>query len=453
MPEEKNNTHRYLAISIGPVCQTIMQARKTRELWAASFLFSKIMKLLIAELNGKVDILSPIKSEIENEELYGAGVYSDRLFALTDNLTERQLEDAKINATSKLAKLVLPDSLEDKLSEAIVFWSKYFRIVHVFETIDASEENVLIALNECLDTLELQPVYFEVEPDINFLIELLDNPYKTKLVEVLIERGSYENLMLSSSLFPSTGEIAALELFQDEEKAYKQLREEAELERKEQQKEQQEDTDEEEDYLDIFYEKLFSKEKSPLYDKAESYHKYFCIVHVDGDSFGELNKGLKDHEAIKDFSKELSKYAAEAAKTINDYGGKPVYIGGDDLVFFTPVRTQQGTVFDLIKALDDKFKDRNKNSDYGTHPTLSFGLTISYYKYPLFEARNLSFDQLFKRAKKLKREDGREKDAIALRLLKHSGSFFECIFGKEDLSYLTGFNSANEAIPEILLSS
>jgi CRISPR-associated protein Cmr2 len=121
-------------------------------------------------------------------------------------------------------------------------------------------------------------------------------------------------------------------------------------------------------------------------------------------------------------------------------------------VFFAPVRSDKGTIFELIQAINKEFRDEEKYS-FEPQPSLSFGLTISYYKYPLFEARSLSYDQLFDRAKKFKRADGKKKDAIAFRLLKHSGSYFEGIVGREDLEYISGFNSTHEAIPEALLSS
>ena len=40
----------YIAITIGPVVRTLMLTKKTRELWAASYLFSWIMKQLASEL-------------------------------------------------------------------------------------------------------------------------------------------------------------------------------------------------------------------------------------------------------------------------------------------------------------------------------------------------------------------------------------------------------------------
>ena len=43
----------YLAITIGPILKTLMEARRTRELWAGSVLLSTLMKHLILELDPK----------------------------------------------------------------------------------------------------------------------------------------------------------------------------------------------------------------------------------------------------------------------------------------------------------------------------------------------------------------------------------------------------------------
>lgn len=435
-----NSKTRYLALSIGPIYATIQQARKTRELWAASYLFSKLMELLIEELKSKVDILSPIKAGMTGKPLYGAGIFPDRLFAVANKLDVEELITAKDEAISKLSKIVLPKDVQHT-SQTLDFWKKYLRIVHVFKDIDPAKDNVLLKMNEYLDTLELQPAYFEVEPEIDFLNNLLESPYKTDFVKELIDRGSYKGLISDKGLFPSTADIATIELFQKNGTAYNNLR--ASVIKEE---------EDNEDNLEGFYEELFSSNAGELGSKAEDYHKYFCIVHVDGDSFGKVIEKLIDNAAIKKFSGELAKYASEAARIINKFGGKPVYIGGDDLVFFTPVRSAQGTVFELIQELDEEFNESGKY-DFNPKPTLSFGVTISYYKYPLFEAQSLSYEQLFDRAKKFKRANGIGKDAIAFRFLKHSGSYFEGIIGKEDLKYLTGFSSAHEAIPEMLLSS
>ena len=69
---------RYSAINIGPIISTLGMARKPRELWAASFLFSHLMKCIYAEAEKKgCDIISPAKPTMEISRV---GIYPDRIY-------------------------------------------------------------------------------------------------------------------------------------------------------------------------------------------------------------------------------------------------------------------------------------------------------------------------------------------------------------------------------------
>jgi CRISPR-associated protein Cmr2 len=255
----------YLALSIGPIYSTIQQARKTRELWASSFLFSKLMEFLIEQLKNKVEILSPLEAEEKNKPLYGAGIYPDRLYARVNKLDSRKIESIKEKAIEKLRDILLPDYLTNKKEEAFEFWKSYIRIVHVFKEIDHKEENVLFTLNEYLDTLELQPTFFEVEPKRNYLTSLLENPYTTKLKAYLKEkeRGAYNGLMSDKGLFPSTADIATVELFKKDPMAYNSLREKV-VEKKNGGERGNKKEKDNEDNLEEFYTQLFQPNKTKL---------------------------------------------------------------------------------------------------------------------------------------------------------------------------------------------
>ncbi len=40
---------KYIALTIGPIYKTLSSAKKTRELWGGSYIFSYIMKQIISE--------------------------------------------------------------------------------------------------------------------------------------------------------------------------------------------------------------------------------------------------------------------------------------------------------------------------------------------------------------------------------------------------------------------
>ncbi|MDP3444882.1 MAG: hypothetical protein Q8T08_18645, partial [Ignavibacteria bacterium] len=84
-------------------------------------------------------------------------------------------------------------------------------------------------------------------------------------------------------------------------------------------------------------------------------------------------------------------------------------------------------------------------------PTLSWGISISYYKFPLSEAIVSSRKLLFDVAKEYK-----GKNALAFKLNKHTGQFFGATFGKggNDYKYFTGllkdkFNTETDFISSL----
>lgn len=468
MPGPKSSK-TYLAISLGPIYQTITHARKTRELWAASYLFSYFMEKLYDALHSKLktgtgEILSPLPPDATKPR-FGAGVYPDRLFAVAGNLSETDLGELVDAIIASFAKAVWCPPANHKLDDkalatlrlrqneekaTIEYWKAYLRVVHVF--IDLSEsDNILAQLNDRLDTLELQPTYFHQEPATNFLLRLLDNPYQSAIRSALLpkdnqESNAYRHLkkaVFNNSLFPSTSDVATLELYQLDGTNYEIALKQA-----------QNDTKESDPDNDRVQEALYARlagQQTPLGAAFQQYHKYYCVVYADGDEFGQTIKKLGANASmITKFSKAIARFATDAASTINEFGGKPVYIGGDDLVFLAPVRTDQGNVFACIQALHDVFQaikeDQAFAGVFAKETDLSFGLTISYFKFPLFEAINQAYDQLNNRAKKFQRSNqGAKKAAVAYRLLKHSGSFFEGIIARERLDELIGFAPAGHA--------
>ena len=141
---------------------------------------------------------------------------------------------------------------------------------------------------------------------------------------------------------------------------------------------------------------------------------YICIVQADGDGMGTRisSKSLREVNAL---SRDLLMKGKAACEKIKDYGGETIYAGGDDLLFLAPVigSDKKNNIFKLLVDLDKSYGDIN----------MSFGLSITYHKYPLYEALKAARELLVKaKHVKGKRED---KHAIAWCLRKHSGSGFE----------------------------
>lgn len=76
-------TNLYTAITIGPIVETLLAGRKTREIWVASYFFSTFMQEIRNNIPKDAMILLP--AEKISEKSFGAGIYPDRLIAKSEN--------------------------------------------------------------------------------------------------------------------------------------------------------------------------------------------------------------------------------------------------------------------------------------------------------------------------------------------------------------------------------
>ena len=160
--------------------------------------------------------------------------------------------------------------------------------------------------------------------------------------------------------------------------------------------------------------------------------KYYAIVQSDGDNIGKIIKNIgNDVKKIKAFSESLNSYIKNAKDVLDDYKAFTIYAGGDDLLFLAPLKTSNGkTIYDLLDELNEKFKSEFPNDKV----SLSFGLCITYMKYPLYESLNLATNLLFGDAKNFEIE-GKKKNAVATQIVKHSGQSSKIIFNQDSKSY------------------
>ena len=124
---------KYTAINIGPIIKTLGMARKPRELWAASFLFSYLMKCIIKVLPQN-DIISP--ATFADTEKNGVGLYPDRVFVKGEVKYE----------TIKLAI--------DEFAKKVGLQESYFNVMLVSDEYD-KDSAAIKNLNGLLDRMEL----------------------------------------------------------------------------------------------------------------------------------------------------------------------------------------------------------------------------------------------------------------------------------------------------------
>lgn len=404
---------KYTAINIGPIVGTISMARKPREMWAASYLFSYLMECIINEigkLGKEIKIVSPASlGDIENP-FYNVGLYPDRVFV------EGEIDNTE-GVLDRAVKI---------FSETTGVSSDYVNIMYV--SIEYTKKaGAIKELNYLLDCTELDNRPVKDSSRVKVL-NLIQKKYDSPLFKHANGSRKFD--------ISTLGEIATHKFSKSEKKDdWKKYCIEA--------REKDTETSSGED---VFYTNI----KKTFKEDFQSYCKYICIVQADGDNMGKIVSAL-DTDKVKTLSSALLAYGSEASRIIESYGGLPVYAGGDDLLFIAPVVSDNKVegqdekvtnIFELLSAIDACYKstvddrmdgeglERPKDADENDiHTSISYGLAISYYKYPLYEAWNSAISLLFDTAKNVS-----GKNAVAWCLRKHSGSGFTSALSKSDES-------------------
>ena len=321
---------RYIALTIGPIYKTLQNAKKPKELFASSYIFSYIMRSIIQEFRDR-EFITPY---IKNSDIFkdsDIGLFHDRF-----------IFKSKENDIYKL-KSVISDVLKDiadKLNIEVEAIESYLQINYDEYQLKESD-NPILEITPYLDTLEL---FYQTTQDNSFADTLRR------------KKGDRDNFLTDG--------------------------------------------------------------KNIIHDLNRlSYNSYFCVVHADGDNMG---KAISKKENIEEVSKSLFEYCNFSHKKIKDFGGQTIFAGGDDLLFFAPVvGRDKTTIFNLCQEIGEDFKNRFRGE-----ATLSFGVSVNYIKYPLYEALENSRELLFDKAKNDKRNN------IAFKVTKHSGQSFEAVVHK-----------------------
>ncbi len=429
----------FIAITIGPIYNTMSLAKKTRELWSVSFTFSLLMKHLIDSFLPYGTLISPGTGI--SFPLHGAGIYPDRcFFQLKGNpLTEPEINQIKKTAFTSFHK-------EINLSNTETYYQVYIIQANL-------SLNAIGTLNKMLDVLELQQKY-AAKPIIAWKKEWKKAGYFQHLYKIGFapDDGLLPDLILQSNQsirrFPSIPEISTNEFAKKDTAkywsaiGYQGIKIKGNTTSFTRHLNLTEEVDD--DSL------ILQRVKEAFPGEFMQRHKYFSIVQADGDNVGKLIAAIENAGgSLLSLSQQLNDFAAAAAKLLVRYGAFPVYIGGDDLLFFAPVahntqddnygfsvKTAHGNVFGnnlffLLTKLNEEFQQALKIADkYGINVSLSFGVMCGYYKQPLREIKEAANAALFDDAKK---QSG--KNFISMKVQKHSGQSFSLGFKQEGKLY------------------
>lgn len=432
---------KYTAITIGPIYKTLQSVKSTKAIWAASYMFSYLMKEIIKKVGfDKNDVVLPFYEGNDLTDITGVGLFPDRLIVKNEihNL-QKNIDEVIEDFAKKVCSDIAPNKKKEEAfieKDVIDYLKEYLRIYHLEIELD-DKDNVILEVNKYLDTLELKQATLS-KANIDYLDKFFEEKYYNFLVTSEFD--------ISERRFPSTIEIANAELKDLNLRSYNSYVKTHIVNGKNKTKD---DTDNQQAFIDAI------KEEPIFKGSYRNYQKYISVVQADGDNIGAFIKQLyqerNPQEIIKRFSRNLLSFSKESVQLINDYQGTPIYAGGDDLLFIAPVAHTsnedekiriQKSIFTLIDEIDklfhkyftgyneDGFDFESIINNSVKKPSMSYGVSISYYKFPLNEALNEGVNQLFNIAKQTCK-----KDAVSYAVLKHSGHYFGTTFHKAQPSY------------------
>lgn len=392
----------YIAITFGPITRVIAYAKSTKELWAASYLFSYLAKQVVEPFKTRTFLLPQIAEEMyDKTKTHGAGLFPDRCIFKAEDHDFDKLCDHCDKLYTQLGTDIAEVIGKPEEINAITLYLKQTIKIYCFEKGFSETENIVHNCEDILATMECQDVFQQNERD-NYLSCFFEKVNGSFLTDDAFEKDTvrlFETIIEYSAVELNRGEY--WESINKNGKEIKQIRNSA-----------------------LRNEKRISEmEKNNI---IKPYHKYIAFVKADGDHLTKTINGLKEKGIpVSELDQRLLKYNLEVINLIEDYQGKAISLGGDDLLFFAPVRNGVKNIFTLLQEINATFDDAMIGLP--SSPTLSFGVSISYHKHPMFEAIEMA-EELLHKAK----DAGRNR--IAWYLRKHSGQICQSIIKKENKS-------------------
>lgn len=430
-----NQNLHYIALTIGPIYETMSYCKKTRELWAGSYFFSLFMKKLILKLSQEnIQFEVPYVPENISDAKFEIGVFHDRFIAKSE-LKKEELQSRLEKRISETLHEMCKEILKDENAyEALKEYLQYHYIIATKEELLNStlKENVIFAIDAVLDSLELQN---------SFSYNNSSNIYKQKSEK---SKSSFENESFKELINPVAKlqyEADRLKKDQNINYKFKSIPEIALVQIFENEKFKEFDftnykgEDNLDDY-DLLYSELEKYDKKNKLKTLKHHHRYYAVVSADGDKMGKKIRTNPDD--ITTISQNIYNYITQEEQKeqiqplqniFEDFGGMLIYAGGDDMLGFLPIFGKNNEAFlSVLKELSQKF-----NNVVGNDVSLSFGVSINYYKSPMINAIHSAHHMLFDVAKK--HNTNSRSGSISISLTKHSGQSLETTFFLTDDSY------------------
>lgn len=374
---------KYIGITVGPIFDTISDATTPSALWFASRMFSDITRRICkAILYGYKDVNVKLYSPYYSDEITmddGVGKFHDRVIFSIESDNVGDLDGIISNVKRETINGFSKEVLNGEKSEQFIM--DYLQIHYVvLDESELNDKNCVLVISPYLDALELMKS-FPSNDENNPIGKLFAGEHEAKNTYVKnspLFCDKYEQLC-------KNGNIRSIE--------------------------------------DIAGKNNGTKHKC---------NNYYVVVSADGDGMGAFLETISNDE-VTIFSKKCLEYDECATAMIGELGGMTIYAGGDDLLFLAPIVNGGKDVFTLCKEISEKFSEKIAECEEFKGKqilTVSFGISIQYYKYPLYEALKKSRELLYT-AKSVN-----AKNNMAINLQKHSGQSIEVVINNDDCSVI-----------------
>ncbi len=403
----------YVGVTVGPIFDTINDASSPAALWFASNLFSDLTRRICKGVSeeasfSEVRIYSPYYAfDIDLSD--GVGKFHDRVIFSAECFSKEKM-DVLLDTVKAETIDVFPEEFKGEAEKE--FLKEYLQIHYVVRSEEQiGNANCVHVLSPYLDALELMKS-FPKDDSCNPIQKLF-----------MGEKGHRNEYIKKSPLFQRVTAGGQLKGSGDSIRTIGEIASNSEV----------------------------KDDKTPLGLK----HKhYYAVVSADGDNMGSFLEGLSDDQ-ITEFSRTCLAYDKAASDLIGAYGGMTIYAGGDDLLFLAPIMTDESNVFELCTKIRTQFNTQiTSNTTFcnmGKIPTVSFGISIQYKKFPLYEALESSRDLLsLAKSDGGKKKDDYRKNNMMIELQKHSGQSISLLVSDESSKVLQeilsiGNNASNDA--------
>lgn len=179
---------------------------------------------------------------------------------------------------------------------------------------------------------------------------------------------------------------------------------------------------------------------------------YFAMLLADGDRMGELLDKAEKIEHHQSITKNLSAFAEGVPQTMQKHQAQCIYAGGDDVLGLVPLNQ----ALKCAEALAEKFSASLKPVADGlgaeNPPTLSVGLAICHINTPLGNIRALA-KRAEKEAKGDKYPKKTQRNALGITLAVRGGATVDMRLRWDDTSALEKFRFWQQAYQEKTISS